>query len=69
MNKANDNVSGLATNAFWPAVHFCISRDLYSPIKHILFHSLILFRGESRDSFDGGSQVWGNIFNNRWNQL
>jgi len=43
MNKANDNVSGLATYAFWPAVHFCISRGLYSPITHIFFHSLILF--------------------------
>ena len=41
--KANYNVSGLATYAFWPAVHFCISRGLYSPIKHIFFHSLILF--------------------------
>ena len=43
MNKASDNVSGLATYALWPAVHFCISRGLYSPIKHIFFHSLILF--------------------------
>jgi len=41
MHKGNDNVSGLATYAFWPVVHFCIG--LYSPIKHIFFHSLIIF--------------------------
>jgi hypothetical protein len=25
MNKANDNVSGLVTYAFWPVVHFVLT--------------------------------------------
>jgi hypothetical protein len=34
------------------------------------FRFLVSLRGGSRDSFDGeGAQLWGNIFNNRWNQL
>ena len=60
-----DYIYTLSVNKYTMSVGvYTMSVDIYTMSVDIYTMSVGIYRGGSRDSVDGGAQLWSNIFNN-----